>query len=53
MVAPGDCSPSRRVVSKISTRSFAGVAVWSVMAVILLLRAVAPESLFSGARGYL
>ena len=31
MEAPGDCSPSRRVVSKIFTRSRAGLVDWSVI----------------------
>ena len=40
MVAPGHCSPSRKVVSKMTTRSLSDW-VWEVMALILLVECAA------------
>src|SRR5437870_4361457 len=48
MVAPGDCSPSRNVVSKMTTRSFSDLG-WVVMGRVLLVAC----ALIAGARGFL
>ncbi len=54
MVAPGHCSPSRSVVSKISTRSFeeAGVEapwLWVESVMVVILKELAPLSSDAGA----